>query len=168
MGEFPVAEWVCTDWQANGHQQRYAYSTGSSERPKLADMTPEQAEAARAERRDVIESNKAWRAAEQVRRDWLRALLTRKTPPKGTAALVANALAADAEIVTRIGGNHLAADLLGCEANGYGRSSAVAALIGQASDPRAQVLTLALVLAGYEDNTHTGSWRRVDRRPAGT
>ena len=74
------------------------------------------------------------------RRDGLRTLLTRKTPPKGTAGFVAATLADHAEIVAQVGGNHLAADLLGCEAATYGRSAGIAALVEAASDARAQVL----------------------------
>src|SRR5450759_641030 len=74
------------------------------------------------------------------RRDGLRTLLTRKTPPKGTAGFVAATLADHAEIVAQVGGNHLAADLLGCEAATYGRSAGIAALVDAASDARAQVL----------------------------
>ena len=85
-----------------------------------------------------------------------------RTAPKGTAAFVAAALAVDGEIVTRRGGNDLAADLLGCDRGVYGRSPALAALVGQASEARALVLAVAVVLGGYEDATHTGSWRRVD------
>ena len=40
------------------------------------------------------------------RRDGLRTLLTRKTPPKGTAGFVAATLADHAEIVAQVGGNH--------------------------------------------------------------
>jgi ParB family transcriptional regulator, chromosome partitioning protein len=163
-GEYPSAVFVCTDPEGNGHTVRYlgyGYDSGAT-KPKIADMTEADAEAARAQRRDVIESNKAWRATEPVRREWLRGLLARKTPPKGSAALVAIGLACDADTVTRIGGNHLAAELLGCERSGYGRNSALTALVDRASEPRAQVLGLAVVLAGYEDATHTGSWRHVD------
>jgi len=64
--------------------------------------------------------------------------------------------------VTRRGGNDLAADLAGCERAVYGRSPALAALIAQATEARAQVLALAVVLAGYEDAAHTGSWRNVN------
>ncbi len=150
--------------QCRGHTRiarSYGYDSGST-KPKLADMNEDDAEAARAQRRDVIESNKAWRAAEPVRREWLRGLLARKTPPKGSAALVAAALACDADTVTRIGGNHRAAELLGCEDTSYGRNSALAVLIDRASEPRARPLGLAVVLARYEDATHTCSWRHVD------
>jgi len=87
---------VCTDPEGNGHtriaRSHDGYDSGST-KPKLADMNEDDAEAARAQRRDVIESNKAWRAAEPVRREWLRGLLARKTPPKGSAALVAAVMA---------------------------------------------------------------------------
>ena len=58
-GEYPTAGYVCLDPDAHGHQPRYGSSNSSgygSEKPKRSEMTPEQAEAARAERRDVIAS----------------------------------------------------------------------------------------------------------------
>jgi ParB family chromosome partitioning protein len=82
-GEYPSAVFVCTDPEGNGHTritQSYGYDSAST-KPKLANMNED--DAARTQRRDVIESNKAWRAAEPVRREWLRGLLARKTPPKG-------------------------------------------------------------------------------------
>jgi ParB family chromosome partitioning protein len=161
-GEYLSPVYVCTKPDLNGHQPRYPSYGGGTSRPKMADLDPEQQAVARAERRDVIESNKAWRSAETVRRAWIRTFLARKTAPKGTAALVSTALAVDSEPVTSMGGNQLAADLLGCEATPYGRNNGVADLISQASEARAQVIGLALVLAGYEATTHIGSWRRVN------
>ena len=152
--------YVCTDPAAHGHADRYGLPAATT-RPKMADLDPEQAEAARAARRDVIESNKAWASAETVRLAWLRTFLARKTAPKGSATFTATALASDGEVAASIGGNHLAAGLLGCEASSYGRSSAVAALVARAGEPRASVLTLALVLAGYEDAMTKDSWRHV-------
>jgi len=116
--EYPSAVFVCTDperphphhpvlrlrqrkhqAQARGHERGRRRS-----RPRAAARRHE--------------SNKAWHAAEPVRRVWrLWGLLARK---------------------------------------------ALAALIDRASEPRAQVLGLSVVLAGYEDATHTGSWRHVD------
>jgi ParB family chromosome partitioning protein len=157
-GEYPVAVWICTDPAAYGHRLRGPHG----ERRKRAEMSEEEAEAARAERRDVIASNKAWTASITVRRNFLRNLFTRKTPPKGASVFVAAALAHDAQLVSAIGGNDLAGELLGCAATSYGRNTALAQLVEQASEARAQVLTLAQVLAGYEDRTHTGSWRHVD------
>ncbi len=157
--EYPSAVWVCTDPAAHGHLRRIAYGTRGQARPVLAELTPAEAAAARADRRTVIECNKAWGSAVTVRREWVRVLLTRRTPPKGAAALIATALACDPEVVTR--GRDLAADLLGWDRGVYGRSPALTGLIDQASEARAQVLALAVVLAGYEDATYTGSWRTV-------
>ena len=41
----------------------------------------------------MIENNKAWRAAETVRREWLTAFLARKTLPKGALRYVLTELA---------------------------------------------------------------------------
>jgi len=117
--EYPSAVFVCTDPEGNGHiriTQSYGYDSGST-KLKLADMNEDDAEAARAQRRDVTSRTKLGTPPNPYRRVWLRGLLARK---------------------------------------------ALAALIDRASEPRAQVLGLSVVLAGYEDATHTGSWRHVD------
>ena len=69
--------YLCTDPQANGHK------TLSPSRSTKTKPTGEAAEAAKAERREVIVNNKSWRSAEVVRREWLTNLLARKTAPKG-------------------------------------------------------------------------------------
>lgn len=77
----------------------------------------------------MIESNKAWEIATTVRRDWLRAYLSRKAAAKGTATYLATSLAQDAATLTGIAGNHLAADLLGLnDHNPYGRRNALTTL----------------------------------------
>ena len=88
--ELFAAVYVCTAWRKHGHQERY--SSLSSSKPKAAVMTEAEREAAKAERRDVIESNKAWKAAETVRREWVTKFLTRKTAPKGAGAFLATAM----------------------------------------------------------------------------
>lgn len=110
----------------------------------------------------MIESNRAWDSAGTMRLAWLRTFLTRKTAPKGSAVFVAAALTRDGAVVTSVGGNHLAASLLDCDTTGYGRSGALAGLVDTTGEPRAAVLTLAVVLAGYADATTKDSWRRVD------
>ncbi|WP_233153616.1 ParB N-terminal domain-containing protein [Kineosporia sp. R_H_3] len=150
--------YVCTDPTGNGHHP--LYGTINSSKPTTAEMTDEQREAARAERRDVIESNKAWDSAEIVRRDWLRGFLARKTPPKGTAAFVAVALAQDVALVADSKANHLAADLLALPATtAYGRHGGLVEAAGQAAEPRATVIALAQVLAGYEAAMDRTAWR---------
>jgi ParB family chromosome partitioning protein len=154
------ARYVCTDPAKHGHRDRWSGSDSGTDHKKVAGMDDDEREAARAQRRDVIESNKAWASAETVRRTWLRGLLTRKTAPKGTGPFLAAALAHDASMVTGVGGNQLAAELLGCTATGgYGRSTAQAELVEQASEARALLLALAQALAGYEESTDRSDWR---------
>ena len=64
----------CMDWKANGHRN-HAKATPAAETPD--------AESARAERKEVIENNKAWRAAEPVRRQFVANLCARRSAPKG-------------------------------------------------------------------------------------
>ncbi len=151
--------YVCTDPLQYGHHSRYPDAHTPAARPKLADMSEDEQQAARAQRRDVIESDRAWTSAERVRRTWLRTFVARKTPPKGSAAFLAEAVAADADLLARIGGNQLAANILGCEKKGFGRNTQMATLAAQASEQRAQVIVLAQVLAAYEDATIRDHWR---------
>lgn len=156
------ARHVCTDPAGHGHRDRWSGADSGADRKKAAEMDDDEREAARAQRRDVIESNKAWASAETVRRTWLRQLLTRKTAPKGTGPFLAAALANDGNMVTGVGGNQLAVELLGCaEAGSHGRSTALAALVEQAGEARALMLTLAQLLAGYEECTDRSDWRTV-------
>lgn len=69
---------VCTDPAGHGHADRYANSrptTGTAGGP----MSDEQ----KAERKALIESNKAMRAANETRRAFVRDYLNRRTAPKG-------------------------------------------------------------------------------------
>ena len=64
------AAYVCTDPQGHGHSPLHgSWPTGGTGRAPAGEPTDEQREAARAARRDVIESNRAWASAEQVRRE---------------------------------------------------------------------------------------------------
>lgn len=153
--------YVCTDPASHGHRSRWG-GRAATATPAAGEPTDEQREARRAERRDVIESNKAWSAATTVRRDWLRGFAARKTAPKGSAAFVAAAIATDGQLLDRVGGNALAADLLGVtETVSYGRSYELPRLIEQAAEARAWQLTLIQTLAAYEDATSRDDWRHV-------
>jgi hypothetical protein len=66
-----------------------------------------------------------------VRRDWLRTLLTRKTPPKGTAGFVAAALACE---------------LLGLPASTYGRNDDLA---GYEDDTHVRASPSTTAVAGW-------------------
>jgi ParB family chromosome partitioning protein len=89
-----VPVWVCTDPAAatcttpttSAHEPPTTSARARRPRRSCA-RTQAEAEARReaesAERRRVIANNKAWKAAEVVRREWLAGLLTRRTVPPG-------------------------------------------------------------------------------------
>jgi ParB family chromosome partitioning protein len=159
--------YVCTDPAAHGHRPRWRGHDDHTARIPAADKTDEQREADRAQRREVITNNKAWKSAETVRRDWLRTFLTRKTAPKGSTAFLAHALAhGDHEIRRAMEQSHpLGRDLLGLDttSSGYGHGTRqLLDLLAAAAEARAQVIALGLLLAAYEDATGTHSWRRTD------
>ncbi|WP_270889233.1 ParB/RepB/Spo0J family partition protein [Pedococcus sp. 5OH_020] len=156
------ATFVCTRWKAEGHVDTYA--RGSDAKPKAAALSPQQREQAKAERRDVVESNKAWDAAEPVRRSWVAQFLTRKTPPKGTASIVAHLVTQHGDALSTVGGDHLAAEWFGLTPASYGASTGWGALIDKATEPRATVIALGRLLAGCEKDTSRDSWRRVSPR----
>lgn len=150
----PVA--ACTDYKAHGHRDRYDHSPS---RPTAASMTEEEREAAKVARRLVIENNKAWKAAREVRREWIKTYLTRKTPPTQAGPFIARSLAAEPDLTSDTDANRIAADWFGADPATYGRSTDLANTCEAASDKRAQVLTLGLVLAGYEHRANDAAWR---------
>jgi ParB family transcriptional regulator, chromosome partitioning protein len=153
--------WFCTDPKGNGHR-KFTY-TGAPEK------TPEETAA---ERRRVIDGNKAWRTATTVRQRWVRdVLLQRKTIPDHAALFTAQALAgADSFLIRAFsnmsGGTHATArELLGgigkntYSGNGKWVSPLLESLNG-VSEQRAQVVTLALVIGAYEYITAEAvTWR---------
>jgi ParB family chromosome partitioning protein len=161
-----VPEYVCTDFAAHGHAPRLSPRESGSGPMTVAEMGDDEREQARAQRRDVIQSNKDWDSAETVRRQWLRTFLARKSAPNTAAAFIAGSLARTDHAVTRAltGGNRLAHDLLGLpdQAPTLGRRApAMVELVGKANDARAQMIALGLVLAAYEEATNRNCWRSV-------
>jgi ParB family transcriptional regulator, chromosome partitioning protein len=142
-------EHFCLDPDAHGHRSRYASSGRSQPTP----MNDEQ----KAERREVIENNKAWRAAEPVRREFIRSLLTRKTPPKGALRFVTEQIIRRPERVGD-GTDVLLAELLGVE-HAIGRDSVGATHLVGVTDQRLPLALLARVAADIEQRTGVHSWR---------
>jgi len=157
-GYYPVvAGEVCIDPEAHGHVRlpRETYSGApTGPRKKIADMAPAEAAAARAARKDVIDSNAAWRAAEPVRKEWVKALVSKTKPPRGCSTFVAAALAQDATCLTQQGARSLAEQWIGASPG-----NTIAAHVAKATEARAQIVGLALVLAAYEKTTHLSDWR---------
>ncbi|REF24636.1 ParB/RepB/Spo0J family partition protein [Calidifontibacter indicus] len=152
--------YVCTDWRKHGHQDRYG---SSSTKKPAAEMTETEREAAKAERRDVIESNKAWRSAEVVRREWVTKFLTRKTAPKGAAAFIATAMFYDSYGLNQVD-RSIVESFIG-HRGGYADDGAQAAA-DKATEGRATVLALGYALAAAESATGTHSWREVSKHTA--
>jgi len=153
-GSLPLAVvHVCTDPHAHGHKKM---REGGPVQPLSEDEKRQRAE--------VRENNAAWRSAETVRRRWLREFLTRKTPPKSTATFIAACLANGDHALRKAmeQGHPLAGELLGLAKDTGTRRARVAVptMIGAASEPRAQVIALGLVLAAHENATGVHTWRR--------
>jgi len=151
------AVYACTDPAGNGHKDRWRNSTGTTK-----PATEEEKEAASAERRKVLDGNKQWRAAEKVRRRWLKEFLTRTTPPDGALRVILPAVAAgDPEVLRAMEhGHQLAAEMFGLTPHGYGGNRAdLAHMIDKATDGRSQVIALGLVLAAYEQSLNVQTWR---------
>ena len=153
----PVAVFVCKDYKAHGHLRIAAPAN-----PDAPAKTP-MSEEARAERRRVIENNKAWRSAEKVRRAWLATFAKRKTAPKDAPALIATALCHQTAMLDKEGsqgGHHMAASWLGVASkNRLGDRAAIADALAKATPARVQHIALVLVLAAYEARTGTHTWR---------
>jgi ParB family chromosome partitioning protein len=151
---------VCADWQRHGHEARFA----DGERRSLAGrvMTEEE----RAERRRVIDNNKAWDSARIVRRRWLTASLARRTVPKDAPQWTAATLARDSHDLRQAmeDGHSLAIELLGLSTDPAwtrysGRPHPIVDAAENASPARATVLTLGLMLAAIESATGRHTWR---------
>lgn len=162
-----VQLWVCLDPEAAGLQ----YAPHAVSRTQgTAPQDQEAAEAKRAERRRVLAGNKAWRAAEAVRRDWLRGLVARKTPPKDAEYLICSAVLTGPHWL-RQGMEQsygLLAEMLPAQtdedAHEWYRASARAQELAQepASVKAATMRTLAAILTAWEAHTDVQTWRRCD------
>ncbi len=142
------AEYVCT--------QRRVHAGGAS--------GTLDAEAARQDRADVIAGNRAWRAAEQVRRRWLAEFARRTRPPAGAEQFIAAALLRRDDCLRRAIENHheLLRHLL--EPDEAGPTTRIdeqlqGFLSPGASSKRALVLAAATLLAAWENTTDVHCWR---------
>ncbi|MGN0040512.1 ParB/RepB/Spo0J family partition protein [Rhodococcus sp. (in: high G+C Gram-positive bacteria)] len=122
---------------------------GHRARPVEAEQDPEERAA---QRREVIENNREWRAATEVRRKWIAQQTTRKTAPKGTASFVATALMKWPHIPSAYHARTLAGHIL--------PTSDTLAKLATATDPRALVLLRAHLLCALESQVGAEHWRK--------
>ena len=145
---------VVAGWKAKGYTDRWDHGTGNGQRS--GPMTEEE----KAERRATIENNRAMDAANEVRREWLSALLGRKTAPKGHLAFTARTLARQPEEAAKA--QSLAAELLGIDTSTYRPLSRHV----DTAKSRHEFTILALAIAAYERSIDKTGWRNpgTDRR----
>ena len=97
-GRIWVAKPVCQDPVTNGHTvpdwvQREMAGSAAAPKKKVADMDPEEAEKARAERKQVRDNNLAWQSAVVVRREWLaNGFVKRMAVPAGAELFIVGEL----------------------------------------------------------------------------
>jgi ParB family chromosome partitioning protein len=134
-----------------------------------AQRVAEAAEAEKRERRKVLALNRLGDAAQNVRRQFVTALLARKTPPKGAAIFVARCLARDPHLLANYKADEVAVELLGAPEREHSYSLAgdgvkggveqLVAALPENGDGRAQVITLGLILGALENRTPKDAWR---------
>lgn len=145
-----VDQYYCLDPEAAGLAvpERFQRTNGTGTAPTIA-----QREAEKRERRKVLALNKAGDAAQGVRRAFVTNLLQRKAAPKGSAVFVAKMLATDPSLLSGYTAAVTAAELLGVS------SDELVGLTTEATDQRAEVVTLGLVLGALEIRAPKGAWR---------
>jgi ParB family chromosome partitioning protein len=153
------AQFFCRDPEAAGLTVSDKYTKLAGASAQLPDgMEPESSAdlkrkaAEKAERRKVIALNKAGAAAEAVRREFVTSMLKRKTAPDGAMLFVAQFLSHNGSLMGGNRGNEVAGELLGADVR-------TGELLDHATDGRAQVVALGLVLGTMESLTSKSAWR---------
>ena len=138
---------------------------------------PGEADKAKRERRKVVQLNKLGAAAETVRREFVRGLLSRKSPPKGAAMFVAQCLSRDTQLLSYYKAHDVTTDLLGAggddgsptlDGSRLNALDRMVLALPEGSDNRAQVITLGLVLGALEARTTKDAkdaWRQNHNQP---
>lgn len=123
-----------------------------------------EAEERKAARRTLVANNKAWDAADEVRREWIGGLLQRKNAPKDAARFLAVALTRHATI-RYANGMVSARGLLGIETTGW-EGDTLSQWVEEHST-KGLHLSLAVVFAGFENTANREWWRTPDAESRG-
>lgn len=140
--EGPEVVYVCTAPKQYGHT-RIGYN-GQVTSAAGGPMSEE----AKAERRRVVENNKAWESAEKVRREWLAQWTPGTTAPAGVERFIAEAVA-----------NRESAEDVP-----YDQRPALAAKVATASPRAALRLTAALLAIAWDAKTGRHTWRNPSEK----
>ena len=158
---------LCTDPEQHGHANVYGQPR---ETPTTQQRTAEDEEAEKArateERRRVRRRNTEWRTANEVRTSHVKAVLASKAPPAGALKLIVEAVArGETQPLMSSHGHQTACELLCLTGDGSatGYRDMLLAELARASDKRAQMIALAMVLGAAEDgvrDVHT--WQSAE------
>ncbi|MFJ6378000.1 ParB/RepB/Spo0J family partition protein [Pseudarthrobacter oxydans] len=143
-----------TGWKDLGFTPKYERYDGGSNVQK-GPMTEEQ----KAERKTLIENNKAMVAATTVRRGFVKTLLSKKQAPKGWQYFTVHAITHHSQTASGYDGE-VAADMIGAKAEGsktWGWNPLRDHVAKSATRPEFSLI--ALVCAGYEKTIAKDSWR---------
>lgn len=150
---------VCTNPGEHGHLTDSQWYERQGKPTKAADKTDAEREADKKARAFVIQSNKDWKSAREVRREWVKQYLGRKTPPPSAWTFIAQTLSSRPQVVGDTGGNKIAAEWFNAKAADYGHSTDLAKVIDKTDDKRAGVIALGMILADHEADAGDGAWR---------
>jgi ParB family transcriptional regulator, chromosome partitioning protein len=154
------AQPVITGWKDLGFTPKYERYDGGTHAQK-GPMTEEQ----KAERKTLIANNREMESATKVRREFVKALLSRKTAPKGWQYFTVHAITHDPETASGYEGT-VATEMIGAKT-------------GQDTDrwgwnplrdhtakttARPEFSLIALICAGYEKTIQKDSWRSAEKR----
>jgi ParB family chromosome partitioning protein len=145
---------VIAKWKDTSFAPKYERYDGGSQ-PQKGPMTEEQ----KAERKTLIERNKAMLSAEVVRRDFVTSLLAKKQAPKGWQYFTVHAITHHPETASGYDGK-VAAGMVGAKVDGTDRWgwNPLRDHVGK-STARPEVSMIALICAGYEKTIAKDSWR---------
>lgn len=148
----PNAKPAITGWQELGFTPKYERYDGGRKAQK-GPMTEEQ----KAERKTLIERNKAMLSATTVRRDFVKSLLARKQAPKGWQYFTVHAITHHPETVSGYDGK-VAAEMVGAkveESNAWAWNP----LRDHVAKTTARPEFSLIACAGYEKTIAKDSWR---------
>lgn len=154
-----IPKFVCLDYKKHGHT-----ATGYRATTASRDTSPE----GKAERRGVIQGNRDWKTATGLRRTWLREFLAGRTAPPSAAGFIALSLATDSVVADarQRSNNAMAQFILGLvdepKTSGYEDREAFTELAAKASEKRALMIALGIVLGAYEGALMGHEWRSTN------
>ncbi|XNN89789.1 ParB/RepB/Spo0J family partition protein (plasmid) [Curtobacterium flaccumfaciens] len=151
---------VCTTPDAHHARYQSFRATipvgGTPEAEPTEEDRAAEAEERKAARRLLVANNKAWDAADDVRREWIATLLQRKNAPKDAARFLAIALTRHAS--TRYASGMVSArSLLGIESSGWDGDT-LSQWVEQ-HPAKGLHMSLAVVFAGFENTANREWWR---------